>query len=75
MKSQHTDIVSPPHWPQTAPRGYRNQYVSSQLEIDYSLAARNIYDVFRPADEVLEDVDGDEDIWVPKQPSTPITPQ
>jgi hypothetical protein len=60
MKSHYTDIVSPPLAP-SRPKGYHNQSVSSQLESDYSLAARNIYDVLRQADEV-EDVDGDKDI-------------
>jgi hypothetical protein len=71
IKSHYTDIVFPPsHWPQVIPRGYHDQNVSDQLESDYSLAARNIYDVLRQTDKV-EDVDGDGDIWAPEEPSSP----
>jgi hypothetical protein len=46
---------------------------SSQLESDYSLAARNIYDIIRQPDKVEEE-DGDEDIWESGEP-TPLTQQ
>jgi hypothetical protein len=36
--------------------------------------ARNIYDVLRQVDEI-EDADGDEDIWVPEEPCSPLTQQ
>jgi hypothetical protein len=44
IKIQYPDITFPPHWPQAIPSGHRNQKISYQLESDYSLAARNIYD-------------------------------
>jgi hypothetical protein len=66
---------SPPIGPKSSQGdAYHNQSVSSQLESDYSLAARNIYNVIRQADEV-EDVNGDEDIWAPEEPSSPPTQQ
>jgi hypothetical protein len=74
MRSHYTDTVFPPHWPQEVPRGYHDQRATSQLESDYSLAARNIYDVLRQEEEG-DDMYGDEDIWTPNEPSTPPTLQ
>jgi hypothetical protein len=45
IKIQYPNITFPPHWPQAIPSGHRNQKISNQMENDYSLAARNIYDV------------------------------
>jgi hypothetical protein len=53
IKIQHTDIISPPHWPQVIPSGYHNQKITNQLG-DYSIAARNIYDVLSPLDVGFE---------------------
>jgi hypothetical protein len=63
MKTQYPDVTFPPHWPQVVPSGYRNQAQLSQLEHDYSLAARNIYDVLsmkNTLDEVENYSDSDE---------------
>ena len=75
MRTKHPDLVFPPHWPQVIPAGYRNQKVSNQLESDYSLAARNIYDVLSTLDRLDEDdQDGDADIWSPGTPSQDNAP-
>jgi hypothetical protein len=54
-KTQYPDIIFPPHWPQVIPPKYRNHHVSNQLECDYSVAARNIYDVLSPQDQDEDD--------------------
>jgi hypothetical protein len=64
IKIQYPDITFPPHWPQAIQSGHRNQKISNQLEHDYSLAARNIYDVLDTLDqqdEVDQERDGKED--------------
>jgi hypothetical protein len=57
---QYPDITFPPHWPQAIPSGHRNQKISNQLESDYSLAARNIYDVLDTLDQ-QDEVDQERD--------------
>ena len=59
MKTQYPDVTFPPHWPQVVPPGYRNQTHLSQLEHDYSLAARNIYDIL--SSDTIDEVDYDSD--------------
>jgi hypothetical protein len=60
IKIQYPDITFPPHWPQAIPSGHRNQKISNQLESDYSLAARNIYDVLDTLDQ-QDEVDQERD--------------
>jgi hypothetical protein len=61
IKIPYPDITFPPHWPQTIPSGHRNQKISNQLEHDYSIAARNIYDVLDTLDQQEEEVDQESD--------------
>jgi hypothetical protein len=77
IKIQYPDITFPPHWPQAIPSGHRNQKISNQLESNYSLAARNIYDVLDNLDQQDED---DRSTGAPSQvthpkpaPSNPAT--
>jgi hypothetical protein len=76
MKTQYPDVTFPPHWPQVVPPGYRNQTHLSQLEHDYSLAARNIYDILSmdTIDEVDYDSDNAEHEVSEELHEKPITP-
>jgi hypothetical protein len=60
MKTQYPDVTFPPHWPQVVAPGYHNQAQLSQLEHDYSLAARNIYDVLS-VEDTMDEVDNNSD--------------
>jgi hypothetical protein len=85
IKIQYPDITFPPHWPQAIPSGHRSQKISNQLKSDYSLAARNIYDVLDTLDQQDEgdqerDDEDDRSTGAPSQvthpkpaPSNPAT--
>jgi hypothetical protein len=60
MKTRYPDVTFPPHWPQVVAPGYHNQTQLSQLEHDYSLAARNIYDVLS-VEDTMDEVDNTSD--------------
>jgi hypothetical protein len=74
---QYPDTIFPPHWPQAIPSGYHNnQKISNQLESDYTLAARDIYDVLDTLDqqeEVDQEID-DEDNSRPPETSSQANP-
>jgi hypothetical protein len=68
----YPNTIFPPHWPQAIPPpGYHNQKISNQLESEYSLVTRNIYDVLGTWDQQDEvnEVRGDEYNWPPGTPS------
>jgi hypothetical protein len=72
MKIQHADIIFPPHWPQVIPSWYHNQKVTNQLESNYSIAARDIYDVL--LSHLNHQDSEDDDTWSPRAPSQETPP-